>query len=383
MLIFRNLQRSLAVLVALIPMAGLLGCATTEGNIATATLMGLVAGSPNATPGETALFSAAAQGFSAAAQQQSAVEAARAGRSEVNVNVYGDSSDGTGRNSSFSATDRDGDIGFYDGPPRDFPNDHYRGQIRRLTRQFHGFGIYRFAHGAKYVGEWRDGKRHGQGTFTWPSGNKYVGEWQDHNYHGQGTYTWADGRKYVGEWRDNKKHGQGTFTFPDGAKYVGEWRDDKRHGQGTFTFPDGARYVGEYHNEKRHGQGTWTELDGTRLVGEFRDGELQTCEGKDVKDDGRIHVGIWWDLGKSGKGKITYPDGRIYEGEWADRTEEDLDLPDGDGTMTWSDRSTYTGEWKEGKRHGFGKMVHSNGKVEERLWRNDEFVGKMVKPEEE
>jgi len=31
--------------------------------------------------------------------------------------------------------------------------------------------------GAKYVGEWKDGKRHGQRTYTWPDGKEYVGEW--------------------------------------------------------------------------------------------------------------------------------------------------------------------------------------------------------------
>ena len=33
---------------------------------------------------------------------------------------------------------------------------------------------------------------------------------------GQGTYTWSDGAKYVGEFKDGKKHGQGTYTFANG-----------------------------------------------------------------------------------------------------------------------------------------------------------------------
>ncbi len=47
-----------------------------------------------------------------------------------------------------------------------------------------------------------------QGTLTPASGAKYVGEWKDGKYHGQGTGTWADREiKYSGEWKDGKKHG--------------------------------------------------------------------------------------------------------------------------------------------------------------------------------
>ncbi len=33
----------------------------------------------------------------------------------------------------------------------------------------------------------------------------------------EGIYTWADGRKYVGEWRDDLPNGQGTSMCPKGA----------------------------------------------------------------------------------------------------------------------------------------------------------------------
>ncbi len=51
---------------------------------------------------------------------------------------------------------------------------------------------------------------------------------------GQGTYTYfadggAVGAKYVGEWKDGKKHGQGTFITSDGDKRVGEWKDGGIH----------------------------------------------------------------------------------------------------------------------------------------------------------
>ena len=44
---------------------------------------------------------------------------------------------------------------------------------------------------------------------------------------GQGTETLPDGAKYIGEWKNGKSNGQGTFTLSDGRKYEGEWKDDK------------------------------------------------------------------------------------------------------------------------------------------------------------
>ena len=39
--------------------------------------------------------------------------------------------------------------------------------------------------------------------------------------HGQGVYSWADGRKYEGDYKDDKKHGYGIQTYPDGRSYKG------------------------------------------------------------------------------------------------------------------------------------------------------------------
>ena len=41
--------------------------------------------------------------------------------------------------------------------------------------------------------------------------------------HGKGIYTFADGAKYDGEWKDDKQHGKGLYTFASGDKYDGEY----------------------------------------------------------------------------------------------------------------------------------------------------------------
>ncbi len=66
-----------------------------------------------------------------------------------------------------------------------------------------------------------------------------------------GTYTFSNGAKYEGEWKDGKVHGEGTYTFLDGAKYEGEWKDGKGHGEGIYTDIDGYSYFIE--NIENHG----------------------------------------------------------------------------------------------------------------------------------
>ena len=66
-----------------------------------------------------------------------------------------------------------------------------------------------------------------------------------------GTLTFPDGAKYAGEFKDGKKHGRGTFTDADGTKYVGEFKDGKPHGKGTVTLVDGRVLKGIWSNGKR------------------------------------------------------------------------------------------------------------------------------------
>ena len=41
-------------------------------------------------------------------------------------------------------------------------------------------------------------------------------------FQGHGVYTWANGAKYDGEYKDNKKNGHGLHTWPDGSMYEGD-----------------------------------------------------------------------------------------------------------------------------------------------------------------
>ena len=65
------------------------------------------------------------------------------------------------------------------------------------------FGTYTYAHGSKYVGEFRDNEFNGQGTFKYSSGTEYIGEFKNGKFNGQGILTYADGTVEDGLWKDD------------------------------------------------------------------------------------------------------------------------------------------------------------------------------------
>ncbi len=65
-------------------------------------------------------------------------------------------------------------------------------------------------------------------------GNVYLSNWTNCF----GTMTYSDGAKYVGEWKDGKYHGQGTYTYADGRVKKGKWvRNEFLHPKKVTTPP--------------------------------------------------------------------------------------------------------------------------------------------------
>jgi len=46
--------------------------------------------------------------------------------------------------------------------------------------------------------------------------------------HGKGLYIWADGRKYEGNFENNKQHGEGIYTSKGGESRIGIWENGIR-----------------------------------------------------------------------------------------------------------------------------------------------------------
>ena len=68
---------------------------------------------------------------------------------------------------------------------------------------------------------------------------------------GMGVYTWADGRCYMGEYKDDKKHGYGIYKWADGRLYLGNWMRGKQHGLGIYKTADTAFKYGLWEEGKR------------------------------------------------------------------------------------------------------------------------------------
>jgi len=132
-----------------------------------------------------------------------------------------------------------------------------------------GHGVYTWANGAKYDGEYKDNKKNGHGLHTWPDGSMYEGEYLEGMQTGQGYMAWGDGRVYRGAWVQSKCTGFGILTHADGRRYEGYYLKDKMHGHGVYMWPDGRKYNGEYKNNLKHGHGVWTWPDGVMLEGQW------------------------------------------------------------------------------------------------------------------
>jgi hypothetical protein len=49
--------------------------------------------------------------------------------------------------------------------------------------------------------------KHGYGVYTWADGSEFKGNWDQNKITGYGIYYWEDGRVYNGYWKDNNMHG--------------------------------------------------------------------------------------------------------------------------------------------------------------------------------
>lgn len=108
-------------------------------------------------------------------------------------------------------------------------------------------------HGHRYQGEKLKGIPHGWGIFWWADGEIYEGEFTNGKYHGigsclagrglevcldlllvEGVYYWPTGMKHYGEFANGEISGLGVRFYLEGDIYFGEWSRGKNHGKGTF-----------------------------------------------------------------------------------------------------------------------------------------------------
>jgi hypothetical protein len=81
-----------------------------------------------------------------------------------------------------------------------------------------GFGIYTYANGAAYRGEYVSGQKHGYGMLVFANGDSYEGYGARRGGGGGGA---DDVRS---DFRGGRQHGRGKYASADGLReYVGDW----------------------------------------------------------------------------------------------------------------------------------------------------------------
>lgn len=182
---------------------------------------------------------------------------------------------------------------------------------------------------------------------------------------GKGKYVYAPQNPkdpkniYIGEFKNGKKHGKGEyFMYSVKARYEGSFIDGEFYGYGTLTnFADeklekySAHYAGYFKNNQPDGQGAYFFSDGSYFAGQFVKGEPDGKRGIFYTRDQSLYKG----------------DIRLVDGEM---------IPEGKGTILLPGARVYIGEFHNGKLHGNGKLIQSDGNVISGNWENGKITMK-------
>jgi hypothetical protein len=200
-----------------------------------------------------------------------------------------------------------------------------------------GFGIYTFANGSKYIGDWKNGQREGHGYIIWSDGTFYNGDWKNDKFEGYGYCSWPDGDKYIGQWTNGERTGYGIYTFKSGTKSAGYFKNAKfetaglpkncttgncQNGWGIYVYGEetqwpGHRYEGNFVGGNRQGEGVYYYTDGAKYIGKFYDNKIEGY-GTYYWADGRKYIGNWKNYNMDGYGTMYYADGTVKSGNWKD-----------------------------------------------------------------
>ena len=158
-----------------------------------------------------------------------------------------------------------------------------------------GLGMYGWANGAYYIGNWSGGDMNGLGiNFTadgynvdyCPKCMYFVGRFTSDQKNGEGScYDKYGNLIYNGSFINNKPVGTYPMTGYDNYKfecieygdgyYVGETRNGVPEGKGFYIWDDGDLFYGGWVNGLRDGAGIMMMYDGAISNGTWKEGEKQ------------------------------------------------------------------------------------------------------------
>jgi hypothetical protein len=281
--------------------------------------------------------------------------------------------------------------------------DRYEGEFEKNS--FHGFGVYlwntiidednNIVTGRKYEGEWKDGKRHGRGIYHSGKGDTYSGSFINDLYEGTGTLKTAKGDYFEGQFIRGRPSGYIKISYANGdiyegdilagnyegkgslhyrsnlGSYVGNWECGKEHGRGERIYSDGSKYNGEFFEGEKEGEGMMFFANGDQYLGNWKRGHMS---GKGVYQykNGDSYEGGFLQGYRYGEGKYIYRDGGYYHGEYCNVQTDSLStnpnpLPicdgkrHGTGVRVWTNGARYEGQWREDRMHGSGMLMTADG----------------------
>ncbi len=102
----------------------------------------------------------------------------------------------------------------------------------------------------RWSGPCRLGRAHGAGVAEWfierRPPDRCECTFVNGKAQGNGVFYWADGAMYAGEFRDGVMEGFGYIRYPDNETYEGEFRNGLPNGFGTLLLPDNTRIMGKF-----------------------------------------------------------------------------------------------------------------------------------------
>lgn len=242
--------------------------------------------------------------------------------------------------------------------------------------KIHGQGILYFSNGDKYVGDWIDHYREGKGKMTFKTGDVYEGDFKRSRINGKGVMVFVSGDKYEGNWKDNLQHGFGKYFYAGGDRYEGEFNAGKLQGKGSMFYKDGSKFSGNWKNNQKNGDGTYHTVNGKVITGKWLDGKYQNETNQNaVQNNTQLAEDQLRDCNNTfcnnGQGKYTYRDNSQWIGNFNNG------IPEGQGTCFYSSGDKYVGNWKNHAPHGEGIMYYAGGRIMAAVWDYGKPVGEL------
>lgn len=206
-----------------------------------------------------------------------------------------------------------------------------------------GTGTYVYPSGAKYIGDFKEGKMNGWGMCHYSDGSIYKGEWLNGYPNGKGKKVLANKKEWAGLWKkgraldsrgntvdietllNGKKDepvkaltaktaktqegcisgncidGTGVYVYKNhSARYEGQFQGEQAHGKGTIYYATGDVYTGDWVDGYFEGEGIYTTNDGKKISGYWKanvhvgdSNPFQTTP--TIKQDFRLHqeMKVW------------------------------------------------------------------------------------------